>query len=665
MNTKPSSCLRAIMPLAFFPLALAAQDNLDYRWNANPVYNGEPQSIVERLSVNNVDLTDNLVETYVDLATNITLSGRPTNAGQYKANVVFPGSVGIKDINQTFTIHPFEVNTLLNPVAVEYGQVPEADASHINFLSGPGISKLPTDWVTLKQTWINTLVVDQSQFNFGAVNENSPVGTNGSYDVDVLALNTNNGPNYHFNPAQQGAISVTKATITVSANAVTHYYRDTTPVTTSYSYSPFKNGESAAVLIGEPNVVIAGVNTASAVPGTYDGAVVVSRGNLVADNYVFEFVNADLTILKANQDLSFLPSSLDLNFRDADYQLLTNVQGSGLPIEWSSPSGSSVTLNNDNTLTVVAKGDTTLVAKQAGDDFYNPAGPYTVTVKVDVAEFDMDSLFPFYNDMTFQPGKTVDLADPANYEGIPSGYEDLFADSTTVNNTFDFQILWGAGSEAIVSSVSGSQVTLANPGPIVILVNLIDPNFVPGKQSYRTIEFRKTPVANPSTPVNPGGAGEKPAYDPDATVTIPTVPGDEPELAISDVPIAEGTSLGEDWYQLDWLGIYYWDQDGLYPNHIWTERYGWLYVPDPYLVENPVWMFSYLKETSSGKELGWIFSQAKPVSGQDPTDRYFARPNSTSGTTEWIWFSEHEQDTKLRVFYDFDGETFLLTHGQQ
>ena len=655
MNIHPSSILRALLPLVFIPVALSAQDNLDYSWNANPVYNGQPQSIVERLIVNNVDLTDQLNETYVDLATGNPVAGQPTNAGQYNAQVIFPDSVGIKDINQTFTIHAFEVNVLLNPISVEYGRVPLAETSDVNILSGAGVAQLPNDWETLKQDWANTLVIDQSQFNFGAVNENSPVGTTGSVGVDVLALNTNYGPNFQFNTPQQGTASVTRATLTVAATALAHPYSDSNPVTPSFSYSGFKNGESATVLTGEPSVSIAGVNTASAVPGTYEGAVVVSQGTLAADNYVFEFVNADLTILKANQDLSFLPATLNLNFRDADYQLANTVQGSGLPIAWSATGGTSVTLNEGNSLTVVAQGNTTLVASQAGDDFYNPATPYTVNVVVDVAEFDMDSLFPFYKDMTFDAGKTVDLADPANFEGTPSGYADIFADSASVNNTFDFQVLWGAGAENIVSSVSGSQVTLANPGPIVFLVTLNDPNFVAGEQSYRTMEFRVPPV------VDSGDPGENPpATQAPGDPTDPQ-PGEEPASGVSPFTISDGTSLGGDWYQLDWFGIYYWDRDGSHPNHIWHERFGWLYVPDPYLTSNPVWMYSYLTTDQAGTdELGWIFSRAQPVDGPDTTDRFFAVHDSAS---EWVWFSEiDEDDLTLRVFFDFTGNTFLYTY---
>ena len=657
MNTHPSSILRALLPLVLLPFALSAQDNLDYSWNANPVYNGQAQSIIERLIVNGVDLTDQLNETYIDLATNNPVVGRPTEAGQYNAQVQFPDSVGIKDINQTFTIHPFEVNVLLNPITVEYGKVPLAETNHINILSGAGVAQLPNNWETLKQDWSNTLVFDQSQFNFGAVNENSPVGTTGSVGVDVLALNTNYGPNFLFNTPQQGTASVTKATLTVAATALAHPFSDVTPVTTSFSYSGFKNGESAAVLTGEPTVAIVGVNTSSAVPGTYEGAVVVSQGTLVADNYVFDFVNADLTILKANQDLIFLPATLNLNFRDADYQLSNTVQGSGLPISWSVSGGTSVTLNEGNTLTVVAQGNTTLVANQAGDDFYNPAAPYTVTVVVDVAEFDMDSLFPFYNDMTFQAGNTVDLADPANYEGIPSGFADLFVDASTVNNTFDFQIIWGAGAEAIVSSVNGSQVTLANPGPIVFLVTLNDPNFVVGEQSYRTMEFRIPPVSDSGDPGNNPPSTHAPGIPTDPE------PGDEPASGVSPYTIADGTALGGDWYQLDWFGIYFWDSDGPNPKHIWHERFGWLYVPDPYLTSNPVWMYSYLTDQAGTNELGWIFSRAQPVDGPDTTDRFFAVHDSGGQSSQWVWFSAiDEDDPNLRVFFDFAGKTFLYTY---
>jgi hypothetical protein len=274
-------------------------------------------------------------------------------------------------------------------------------------------------------------------------------------------------------------------------------------------------------------------------------------------------------------------------------------------------------------------------------------------VTVNLATFDMDSLFPFYNDMTFEAGKTVDLADTSNYEGIPSDYSDIFAD---VNNTFDFQILWGAGTENIVSYVPGSsQVTLTNPGPIVFRVTLKDPNFVVG-DTYRTMEFQVPPVSSTG-----GNSSNLPPTTAPGNPTDPQ-PGDEPGSGVSPYTISDGTPFGGDWYQLDWLGLYYWDSDGPHPNHIWNERFGWLYVPDPYLTSNPVWMYSYLA-TGTG-ELGWIFSRAQPSDNpNDPTDRYFARYDSGTLSSQWIWFSAiDEDDLTLRVFFDFAQPSFLLTY---
>ena len=118
---------------------------------------------------------------------------------------------------------------------------------------------------------------------------NSPVGvyviTNGPGNLSAA--------NYSFNFVN-GALTVTQAVLTVTANNVTRMYGSTNPVLT-VSYTGFINGDATNALTGAP--VLA---TSAATNSPVGGYVITnSPGNLSAVNYNFTFVNGSLTVTQA------------------------------------------------------------------------------------------------------------------------------------------------------------------------------------------------------------------------------------------------------------------------------------------------------------------------------------------------------------------------------
>lgn len=91
-----------------------------------------------------------------------------------------------------------------------------------------------------------------------------------------------------------GDFEVVKAILTVTANPVTRVYGEPNP-TLSYNITGFVAGETAAVLISEPEIVTAVSTTSDA--GTYEGAITIAGGN--AENYDFTYIAADYEIIKA------------------------------------------------------------------------------------------------------------------------------------------------------------------------------------------------------------------------------------------------------------------------------------------------------------------------------------------------------------------------------
>src|SRR5437899_5795044 len=95
-----------------------------------------------------------------------------------------------------------------------------------------------------------------------------------------------------------GQLTITKATLTVTADNKTREYGNPNPAFTA-SYSGFKNAETLATsgVTGSPSLTT-GATATSAVAGS-PYAVVATLGSLAAGNYTFALENAQLTTTKS------------------------------------------------------------------------------------------------------------------------------------------------------------------------------------------------------------------------------------------------------------------------------------------------------------------------------------------------------------------------------
>jgi hypothetical protein len=91
-----------------------------------------------------------------------------------------------------------------------------------------------------------------------------------------------------------GTLTVTKAPLVVTADNKSRGYGLANPALT-FSYSGFRNGETAADLSGNPAISTSA--TASSAAGTYP--ITVSQGTLASDNYTFVYTSGTLTVTKA------------------------------------------------------------------------------------------------------------------------------------------------------------------------------------------------------------------------------------------------------------------------------------------------------------------------------------------------------------------------------
>ncbi|TML85690.1 MAG: hypothetical protein E6G08_13640, partial [Actinobacteria bacterium] len=118
----------------------------------------------------------------------------------------------------------------------------------------------------------------------------------GSPYTITAAVGTLAAGNYSFSFVN-GSLTVTKASLTVTADDKSRGYGDANPVFTA-SYGGFKNGETLATsgVTGSPSLTTTA--TASSAVGGY--AIAAAAGTLAATNYTFSFANGQLTVTKAS-----------------------------------------------------------------------------------------------------------------------------------------------------------------------------------------------------------------------------------------------------------------------------------------------------------------------------------------------------------------------------
>src|SRR5207302_5031971 len=93
-----------------------------------------------------------------------------------------------------------------------------------------------------------------------------------------------------------GSLTVTRATLTVTADNKSRAYGAANPTLTA-SYIGFVNGETQSVLSGSPSLSTS-ATTNSAVAGS-PYTITASTGTLIAANYSFVFVNGTLIVTPA------------------------------------------------------------------------------------------------------------------------------------------------------------------------------------------------------------------------------------------------------------------------------------------------------------------------------------------------------------------------------
>ena len=249
------------------PLTVTANDKTKVYGSANPAL-----TIAYSGYVNGE--TASVLATAPTASTQINAT---SNAGIYADAITVSGGV---DENYSFTYVAGDFTVTKAPLTVTandqikvYGSAnPALTITYTGFVNGEAASVLATAP--------------------SATTQISATTSAGTYS-DAITVSGGVDENYSFSYVA-GDFTVTKASLTVSANDQTKVYGSANPALT-ITYTGFVNGESASVLATAPTASTLVNATTNA--GTYADAISVSGG--VDENYSFTYVAGDFTVTKA------------------------------------------------------------------------------------------------------------------------------------------------------------------------------------------------------------------------------------------------------------------------------------------------------------------------------------------------------------------------------
>lgn len=264
--------------------------------------------------------------------TGASVASATSNTGTYAitGSGAFDNNYTFSYVNGTLTVSKAQLVATANNASRVYGDAnPALSVSYTGFKNGETASVIDI------QATASTLA-------------NATSGVN-SYAITASGAFDNN---YSFSYSD-GALTVNKATLTVTAANATREYGDANP-TIGVSYTGFKNGETDSVI----NIGATGASAATGTTGV--GIVATTASGASDDNYNFSYVDGTLTITKAN--LFATASNVGRAYGDANpsigvtYSGFKNGETESVIDTFATASSTATVLTNVGTAATTASG---------------------------------------------------------------------------------------------------------------------------------------------------------------------------------------------------------------------------------------------------------------------------------------------------------------------
>jgi len=264
-----------------------------------------------------------------------------------------------------------------------------------------------------------------------------------SYDISVISEAFDN--DYEITSITDGTLTITKASLSATADNKTKKYGDPNPVFT-ITYSGFKGSDNASMIDTPP---LLGTDATPFSPVASYAITFISEG-IDNDYEITALTDGTLTINKADQDINFEAIIGKTIFDDPFSIIATST--SGLPVSFTSSNPAILSISG-TTATLHSSGTTIITASQGGDTNFNAAEDVTQEVFINNK---------MYQTITFEeiPDKTYGDAPFELTATSNSGLTISYASSDTQVATIDGSLVTiiGVGSTTITARQSGNDI---------------------------------------------------------------------------------------------------------------------------------------------------------------------------------------------------------------
>lgn len=312
-----------------------------------------PQNTVSGNVSLTVDGGSPLSQALSDGSTIFSIAALSAGSHALSANYAAQSNFAASSDSGSLTVAPAPLTITAKSATMVYGAaLPSLTATIAGFVNGDSAASLTTPPVCTT-----------------SASSSSPVG---SYPITCSGASDSN---YTISYVA-GTLSVTPAKLTVTANSESILFGTALPPLTA-SFTGFVNGDTAAVLSGAPTETTTA--TSSSAPGSYP--ITITKGTLVAANYIFTFVNGRLTINPLPQTITFSPAA---GTYSSPQQVSILDSAAGATIYYTTngiaPTTGSAVYNSTTPINVAA--DTTIRVLAVLTDYKTTAASATFRLKV-------------------------------------------------------------------------------------------------------------------------------------------------------------------------------------------------------------------------------------------------------------------------------------------
>ena len=350
--------------------------------------------------------------------------------------------------------------------------------------------------------------------------------------VDSYAISfISNGEddNYTIISQLDGILTITKASLSATADDKTRAYREADPEFT-ITYSGFKGSDDATDIDVQP---LLETNATLLSPVNTYTIYFASEGS--DNNYAITGLNdGTLTIIKADQEIDFA-NIVGKTKYDPPFTPVATAT-SGLPVSFASSNPAIISFSG-TTATINGSGTVTLTASQAGDNNYNPAEDVLQEVFINDKKYQTITFESIstkaYGDVPFELTATASSALPITYTSSNTLVATITGSTVTIV---------GVGTTTITASQSGNE--MYEPAPDVDQ----DLTVTKGNQTITFSALESRVQGSPPFDLTATASSGLPVSYSSVTPGTATVTGSQVTLLNAGVATIRATQPGNDLY---------------------------------------------------------------------------------------------------------------------